>query len=338
MIDLIVVAILLCGFYVTWNIGANDTANYVGTAVGGRLLTYRRAIAIVILFVLLGAMLEGWKNMKTVGEGIVVGPDGSSPFPSLPLIVIATLLAAGTWAIIATTFGLPISTSQSIVGAIIGAGLLISFASPGGITASVKFDNLGTIALSWVLNPIGAAILAFAIFKIVGPLLRRIKNVVVLNRVLLILVVIASAACAYAAGANDVGASTGAIYAFFGGGSNYSLMQIIALFGAVALAVGTLTYSGRVIRTVSSGITTLDPVSAFAAQMGSALSVWLFVQFRMPVSTSQAIVGAVVGAGLVKGTSAVSKRKIGQIGIAWVATPAISCLLAFILGWLFTGV
>ncbi|TKJ26343.1 MAG: anion permease [Hadesarchaea archaeon B3_Hades] len=337
MIELIAIVALLAGFYVAWNIGANDSANCVGTAVGGRILSYRRAIAIVILFVLLGAVLEGWKNMKTVGEDIIIVSDGTNPLSEVPRAAIAALLAAGIWVTTATTLRLPVSTSQSMVGAVIGAGLLLSYAQPD-IGASVQFGTLGIIAISWLLNPMFAAILAFILLKAFTPPLRRIKNIVLLNQVLMILIIVASASTAYALGANDIGTSTGVVYAFFGGdGPDFRLMLLIGLFGGVALAVGVVTYSRRVMHTVGTGITRLDALTAFAAQMGAAITVWSFVQFHIPVSTTQAIIGAVAGAGLVKGAAAVSGRKLGHIGIAWVLTPAVACALSFLLGWLFLG-
>ena len=337
MIELIAIVALLAGFYVAWNIGANDSANCVGTAVGGRIFSYRRAIAIVILFVLLGAVLEGWKNMKTVGEDIIIVSDGTNPLSEVPRAAIAALLAAGIWVTTATTLRLPVSTSQSMVGAVIGAGLLLSYAQPD-IGANVQFGTLGVIAISWVLNPMFAALLAFILLKAFTPPLRRIKNIVLLNQVLMILIIVASASTAYALGANDIGTSMGVVYAFFGGdGPDFRLMLLIGLFGGVALAVGVVTYSRRVMHTVGTGITRLDALTAFAAQMGAAITVWSFVQFHIPVSTTQAIIGAVAGAGLVKGAAAVSGRKLGHIGVAWVLTPAVACALSFLLGWLFLG-
>ncbi len=332
MIELITIVALLAGFYlVVWNIGANGSANCVGTAVGGRILSYRRAIAIVILFVLLGVVLEGWKNMKTVGDAIVIGAGGVNPLSKIPQATIAALLAVGIWVTIITVKGIPVSTSQATVGAVVGAGLLISY-TQAGIGASVQFDVLGTIIVAWVLSPFIAAILAFILLKVFGPPLRKIKDIVLLNQILTILVIAASAFVAYTLGANDVGASTGVVYAFFGG--NGLDFRLIGLFGGVALAVGVLTYSHKVMHTVGTGITKLDALTAFAAQLGAALTVWSFVQFGIPVSTTQAIVGAVIGAGLVKGVAAVSGKKIGNIGVAWALTPAITCTLSFLLGWL----
>jgi PiT family inorganic phosphate transporter len=322
---------MLSGFFVAWSIGANGSADCIGAAVGGRILSYRRAVAILILFAILGAGLEGWKNMRTIGEGIVTGPSGTNPLSNFPLIIISTLLAAGIWTTINTMWGLPISTSQCMVGAVIGAGFLLS---SGGAGINIQFGTLGAMAISWVLSPIFAVLLAFTIFKIISPLFRRIKNITVLNQVSLILIIATSAASAYALGANDVGASTGTIYAFFIDGANYNIMMLIGLFGGIGLAVGALTYSRKVIHTMGSGITRLDALSASAAQLGAAITVWSFVQFGIPVSSTQAIVGAVMGAGLVKGASAVSGRKLGNIWIVWVLGPIITCVLSIVLGWL----
>ena len=334
ILELVAIVVLLAGFYVAWSIGANGSGDCIGTAVGGRILSYRRAVAIMILFVLLGAGLEGWKNMHTVGEGIVIGPPGTNPLSNVPLLVVSTLLVVGIWTTINTMWGLPISTSQSMVGAVIGAGLLLSHFQPGGAEINVQFGVLGAILISWLLSPIFALLLAFIIYRVISPPLRRIKNIVVLNQVSLILIIATSAATAYALGANDVGASTGAVYAFFRDGANWSIMMLIGLLGGVGLAVGALTYSRKVMHTMGSGITKLDALSASAAQLGAALTVWSFVQFRIPVSTTQAIVGAIIGVGLVKGAAAVSGRKLGHIWIVWVLGPIITCVLSIVLGWL----
>jgi len=330
ILELIAIAVLLAGFYVAWSIGSNGSGDCIGTAVGGRILSYRRAVAIMILFVLLGAGLEGGKNMQTIGEGIVTGLPGSS---NASLVIISTLLVVGIWTTINTMWGLPISTSQSMVGAVIGAGLLLSHFQPGA-AINVQFGKIGTIVISWVLSPIFAILLAFIIYKAISPPLRRIKNIVVLNQVSLILVIATSALTAYALGANDVGASTGAVYAFFRDGANQNIMMLIGLLGGLGLAVGALTYSRKVMHTMGSGITKLDALSASAAQLGAALTVWSFVQLHIPVSTTQAIVGAVIGVGLVKGATAVSRRKLGRICIVWILGPAITCAMSILLGWL----
>jgi PiT family inorganic phosphate transporter len=335
LIEAVVLAALAAAFFVGWNIGSNDTANTMGTAVGGGVLPFRRAIMLMILFVILGAVLEGWKVMKTVGKGIVVPvAGGPSPFEQLPLMAVVALAGAGLWVLIATTRGLPVSTSQSIVGAVIGAGLLFSFMQPREIGAVVKFGKMGAIVLCWVLTPLAAAFFAYLVYHIFTRPIGRIKNLALVNRIFAALVVITCAYAAYALGANDVGNATGVIYAAFGGAGEAKTMQLIGLFGGVAMAVGALTYSRKVTHTVGTSITRLDAMSAFAAQFGAALTVHFFTQFGIPVSTSQAIVGGVIGAGLVKGIIAVNKRKIGEIGVAWILTPLSACFFSFMLGLL----
>lgn len=325
----VAILVLLAGFYIAWSLGANGSGDCMGVAVGGRILSHRTAILIMILFVLLGAGLEGWKNMRTVGEGIVVESQGTNPFPNFPLVVVSTLLVVGIWTTINAVWGLPISTSQCMVGAVIGAGLLLSRSQPG---VNVQFGVLGTIFTSWLLCPVFTILLAFIIYKAISSLTRRIKNITLINQVSLVLIVATSALTAYAIGANDVGASMGAVHAFFGDGGDQGT-RLIGLLGGLGVAAGALTYSRKVVHTVGSGITKLDAISASAAQLGAALTVLSFVQLHIPVSTTQAIIGAVTGVGLVKGTAAVSGKKLGRIWIVWVLGPALTCIMSILLGW-----
>ncbi len=335
LIDYILWLSLLVGFYLAWNIGANDAANAMGAPVGGGVLSYRKAILILIIFVILGAVLEGGAVMKTIGEDIIVPPPGeSNPLSQLPLIAILTLLAAGIWVTIATTFGFPVSTSQSILGAVMGSGILISVLGPiNGTTASVQFGRLGTIALSWILSPLGAIALAFIFYRIFSSALSWIKNLITINRVFGFLSVVAGCFTAYTLGTNDVGAGMGVLSVVLGKQAIWS-HQVVALFGGVALIVGAVTYSRRVMQTVGFGITRLDSITASSAQIGAAITVWSFNQFGIPVSTSQAIVGGIIGVGLVKGLATVSKGKVGRIALTWIVTPLVAAALSFFFGWI----
>ncbi len=340
LINYVLLAALTVGFYVGWNIGSNDAANAMGVPVGGRVISYRQAITIMILFVLLGAVLEGSKVMETVGSGIVTSPEVGNPLTAIPWIAVIALFAAGFWVTLATTLKLPVSTSQSIVGSVVGAGLLISFLNPAAApSTSVKLGVLEEIGLAWVLTPVGAAIFAYIIYKIVGPGLRRIGSPATLNRVLGFLVISTGAFAAYSIGANNVGNATAMVYAVTDGSAEAFIWtpQMIGLFGGIALAVGAITYSKRVMETVGTEITRLSPITAFEAQIGAALTGRIFTKLGTPVSTSQAIVGGVAGAGLVKGTAAVSERKLGKIAIGWVLTPTVAAILTFGIGWLILG-
>lgn len=339
MPDYILWIALAAGFYIGWNIGANDAANAMGAPVGGGVLTYRRAILILVVFVFLGAFIEGGKVMETVGSDIVTSPVGvENPLSALPLIGVTALISAGLWVTVATTMGFPVSTSQAILGAVMGSGLLISFLGPvGGTTAVVEFEKLGTIATSWVLSPFGAILVAFVLYQLFAIGLRRVKNLGTINRVFSYLSIIAGCFTAYTIGSNDVGAGFGVLKAVL---ADFSLWtpNLIVIFGSLSLIVGALTYSRRVMQTVGRGITRLDAVTASSAQIGAAIVVLSFNQFGIPVSTSQAIVGGVIGVGIVKGAATVSKRRVGEIALTWILTPVLAAALAFCLGWVMLGI
>ncbi|MGQ9788602.1 MAG: anion permease [Candidatus Hadarchaeaceae archaeon] len=328
---MIEIMILVFAFFLAWNVGANNTANCVGVSVGGGVLGWRRAMLIVIVFVIVGAVLEGWKNMRTVGEGIIIPTSsGVNPFSLFPRVALASLITATVWMFAATFIGYPMSVSLSTVSAVVGAGLAMNLTHPE-LVFGLQYARVSAIVVSWALNPIFSALLSFLIYYVVTTGLRRIKNLLQFNLILKALILIASAYSAYVLGANDVGVSMGVVQAFFGGPPH-----LLALFGALALAVGTLIFSRRVITTIGSGIAKIGPTTALSAQLGAALTVWSFVQFGIPVSTSEAIVGGVAGAGIFKGTTTVSRQRLGKILLTLLITPAavgfLSFMVAILLG------
>ena len=158
---ILLILALVFGFYMAWNIGANDVANAMGTSVGSGALTLRRAILLAALLEFCGAYFVGSSVSDTVRKGIV-DPD---LFVSTPMLfvygMLASLLAAGVWLQIATYFGWPVSTTHSIVGAIVGFGVVY-----GGMSA-VHWDKVGTIAASWVVSPVLSGAISFVLFRLV---------------------------------------------------------------------------------------------------------------------------------------------------------------------------
>lgn len=356
MITLVLMATLGVAFFMGWGMGANDAANSMATSVGARILTLRRAMLLLAIFAIAGAVLQGGYVMHTVGEKIVfvenenaaqnaliaeniVLPSGVKPTPFMlvPVAAFGAILAAAIWVIVATYLGLPVSTSHSIVGAVMGAGFALMFIGPpalAGAGVQIGFTKFIHIVLSWIITPIGAIAFAYLIYHVFNRPLRRVKNIALLNTIYAILVIITASFMAYSFGANDVGNAAGVIVASSPGADK----QLLGLFGGVAIASGAILYSGKVIDTVGKGITVLAPATAFAAQFGAALTVYIFTLLAIPVSTSHAAVGGVIGAGLVRGTSAVSGRKVGWISLAWVFTPLITMVLSFGLAMLLMGV
>ena len=164
--------ILACafGFFMAWGVGANDVANAMGTSVGSKALTIKQAIMIAIVFEFLGAYLAGGEVTSTIRKGIV-DPLVLSANPELLVFgMMAALLAAGTWLLIASMMGWPVSTTHSIVGAIVG------FAAVGISVDAVNWAKVGSIVASWVVSPVLAGSISFGIFVSVRKLILDTDN------------------------------------------------------------------------------------------------------------------------------------------------------------------
>ncbi len=153
------------GFFMAWGIGANDVANAMGTSVGSRALTLKQAILIAMVFEFLGAYLAGGEVTSTIRKGII-DPASLEDSPELMVYgMMSALLAAGTWLLIASMKGWPVSTTHSIVGAIVG------FAAVGISVDAVAWGKVGTIVASWVVSPLMAGTISFGLFMSVKVLI-----------------------------------------------------------------------------------------------------------------------------------------------------------------------
>jgi PiT family inorganic phosphate transporter len=300
------------GFYVGWNVGANDSANCIGTALGAGLISFKKAVILVSIFAFLGAVLQGHHVMETIGKGIVKEDIGF-------VAVLVALICSGFFVTLATFFKIPTSTSQAIVGGVVGVGLAVG--------AKVDFAKFITIAESWIICPILVLALAFVLSHLFGFFIRRIKTShIVVQNVLGRLVILSACYVAYSMGANNAGNAVGPI-------ANLGIIHttILLCIGGIAIGVGAATYGQKVADTVGKGITPLDVQGAFVAQISSALGMHFFSMLGIPVSTSSVIVGAVMGVGLVKGAKAINKKTIVTILIGWVLTPTLAASASFLM-------
>ncbi len=158
---ILLILALLFGFYVAWNIGANDVANAVGTSVGSGALTLRQAVLVAAIFEFGGAFLLGSNVSETLESGIVKTEIFSNNMTIYVYGMLASLLACGVWLQIASYFGWPVSTTHSIVGAVLGFGVVV-----GGIDG-VHWEEMISIALSWVISPLLGGGLAYCIFTLI---------------------------------------------------------------------------------------------------------------------------------------------------------------------------
>jgi PiT family inorganic phosphate transporter len=164
--------ILACifGVFMAWGVGANDVANAMGTSVGSRALTIKQAILIAMVFEFLGAYLAGGAVTDTIRQGII-DPAAFEDTPELLVFgMMSALLAAGTWLLVASILGWPVSTTHSIVGAIIG------FAAVGISPAAVDWGAVGNIAASWVVSPLLAGVISYFLFRSVQRLILDTDN------------------------------------------------------------------------------------------------------------------------------------------------------------------
>lgn len=306
----LIALIVFAGLYVGWNIGANDCGNCIGASVGAGLIRYRTGIVLVAIFVVAGALIDGGEVTKTLGKGIVTDQLSEAG-------VLAALICGGMFVSFATFMKVPVSTSQAIVGGVAGVGLA------AGLT--VDFWKLARIAECWVLCPLLTMILSYVVYRGTLRFLRGRTDSRTVNKTLSALVIAATCYAAYSLGANNLGNAIGSIVTL-----DIVDTSILIVAGALSIAIGALTFGRGVAETVGKSITPLDLPGAFAAQMSSAFGLHLFSLFGIPVSTSQAIVGAVLGVGLVHGARMVSRRKLAEIAIGWVAAPTVSGIVAFL--------
>jgi len=304
--------LLGAGAYVGWNIGANDTANCIGTAVGCGLISFKKAAILVAVFVIIGAMLQGEHVMKTIGKGIVKADLNY-------LAVCVALICSGFFVTIATFHKIPTSTSQAIVGGVTGIGLAVG--------AEIDYARLLVIAESWLVCPLLVMALSFGLMALVKFILNKFgSRSLLFQQAFGRLAILSACYVAYSMGANHAGTAVGPI-------ANLNIVppKMLLLLGGVSIAVGAITYGEKVADTIGKGITPLDIPSAFIAQIASAFGIHLFSMFGIPISTSSAIVGAVVGVGLKKGARSISKKTILTILIGWVLTPTLTGVVSFVL-------
>ena len=307
---------LLSGIYLGWALGANDAANVFGTGVTSGLVSYKLAVILTAAFVILGAVMEGTKPMDTVGY-----------FTSLTLFtaLLVTLSAAITVTLM-TRLKLPVSTSQAILGAIVGIAIV------GEGWRGLPMDKLTKVVLCWIFTPLGAAVISFLLFMGLGYLVNRIRGLAVFTHLMRIGILVTGCFSAYALGSNNVANTTGA---FVGAGLITPIEG--ALIGSISIGVGALTYSRGVMISVGRRISLLDPFSALVVVLAGAITVYFYTQIGVPVSTSQAVVGAVAAIGLAKGIRTINKKMLFFILLGWISTPLLAASLS-ILMLLFLGI
>ena len=326
---------LSSGLFLGWTLGANDASNVFGSAVGSKMIRFRQAAIIASIFVILGAVFQGAGGSHTLGKLGSVDALGGA---------FTVALAAGLAVFWMTKLKLPVSTSQAIVGAIIGWNIF-----SGNPT---DMSSLTKIVTTWISGPILGGIFAILLFLLLQFILRKSKiNLIKLDAYIKYALLIVGAFASYSLGANNIANVVGVFvpsapniildFGFF----TLNGVQLLFLGGGVSIAVGIMTYSKKVMMTVGNSLMRLNAETALVVVLAHSLVLFvfssqglsdLFVSIGLPaipmvpVSSSQAIVGSILGIGLLKGGRNIQINVIGKIAMGWVITPIIAGLIAFI--------
>lgn len=316
--------------------GANDAANIFGTAVSSRMVSFRTAALVASVFVILGAVISGAGATHTLGKlGEVNALAGSFTVALAAALTVAWM----------TRLELPVSTSQAIVGAIVGWNLFSGFATDLGAFRK--------IVLTWVLCPLLSAAFAFVLYHLFRLFLSHsrmhLMRIDALTRTGLVVV---GAFGAYSLGANNIANVMGVFVpsspfpdlqlAFF----SLTSVQLLFFVGGLAIAFGIFTYSAQVMKTVGNSLFKLTPIMALIVVLAESTVLFLFASKGLetwlrshhlptlplvPVSSSQAVIGAVLGVSLARGGKGLQLGKLLKIASGWVTTPVFAGLLSFFL-------
>ena len=329
LFDPLVLLLVAAGLYMAWNIGANDLANAMGTSVGSGALSIKQVIIIAAVFEFIGAVFFGKRVTSTIAKGIVPVDSISLIDPHLVTIgMLAAILAAGFWITFATFYNLPVSTTHSIVGAVLGFGLMAAYYGIIGFE-EIKWSVLAKIAASWVVSPLLGALLAYVIFSFIRYfILQKADDTYSVEKKFVFLQIITACFIAFAHGSNDVANAIGPLYAGLHSleMAGLSIPLWVMALGGFGMVVGLGTWGYRVIETIGTRITELTPTRGFSAEFATASVVVMHSYSSLPISTTHTLVGSVIGVGLAGGLAAVDLSMIGKIFVSWIITVPVAAL------------
>lgn len=459
---------IIIGLYMAWNIGANDVSNALGTAVGSKALSLKKAIILAAIFEFLGAYFLGSHVSSTIQQGII-DPEIFSSTPMLFAIgMLGALFATGIWLNLASYLHLPVSTTHAIVGAVVGFGAIA-----GGVHA-LHWKEITLIAFSWVISPVLSGFISYSIFKLlqkkilyalnpmsatkrlipvliffvssffsfnilfkgmlpidihlnfinsflasicIGAIftlialfllkkvpspkhqiehknlpqqsinlekaskhLQRIKlssygevyektskilkdvraltadvkkkvefsesssQYTKVEQIFGYLQIISICLVALSHGANDVANAIGPVAAVVNVVKNnivsdqFPIPPYILLLGGIGIVVGLASWGWRVIETIGKKITTLTPTRGFSAELGAAATILFASKLGLPISTTHALVGSVLGVGLARGINALNLRTVKDIVLSWIVTIPICAVLSILIFYILKGI
>ncbi len=324
------------GLFLGWSLGANHAVNVFGTAVVSKMVRFRTAAIIAGVFVILGSVVSGGGTTKTITDlGAINAIAGS----------FSVALAVGISVTLMTKAQLPVSTSQAVIGGIIGWNLFTG--SP------TDYSSLNKILFSWIASPIIAAIFAFLIFKLIKHTVLKWRiHLLELDNYTRVGLIVVGALASYSLGANNIANVMGMFSSapLFSDLSISGFLKITGVeqlffLGGLAIAIGIFTYGDRVMETVGTDLYKISPITGFVVVLSEFIVLTLFTSQTLeafllrnnlpsfplvPLSTTQAFIGAIIGVGMAKDPLSIDFRVLGKIAIGWVIAPLSAALITFI--------
>ncbi len=326
---------LTSGLFLGWSLGANHAANVFGTAVASKMVRFGTAALLCSVFVVLGAVVEGAGASGTLHSlGAVNALAGA----------FMVTLSAGLSVSWMTRLKLPVSTSQAIIGAILGWNLFSGSAT--------DFGSLARIVSSWIAAILLTATISAALYVLIRALLKRTRiHLLTLDSLTRVGLIVVGAFGAYSLGANNIANVMGVFvpvvpFRDIGVAGLFTLTGVQQLFflGGVAIAVGVFTFSRRVIQTVGNDLLRMSPIAAFIVVFAESLVLFLFSSRGLeswlmahglptiplvPISSSQAVIGGIIGIGIVNRGREIRYRVLGDIALGWLVTPLLAGTITF---------
>ncbi len=337
MEGIIIFFYLSTGIFMGWALGGNNMANVFGSAVGTKMIKFRTATILCSIFVILGCVFGGGGTSETIGKlGGISSMAGS--------FIVAGSAGLSVW--LMTKSGMPVSTTQAIVGSILGWCLFVD--------APIDYSSLSHIVIGWFTSPVLAAIFSMLMMMGVKWYLNKFPvplfKLDAFTRVSLILAGIFGS---YALGANNVANVMGVFMqsvpfhdiSLFDGKYVFGGDKQLFLLAGISIMFGVLFYSRQVIDTIGEGILRMSPIAALVVVVSHSIVLFIFSSKTLynfldshglptiplvPVSSAEAIIGAIVGIALLQKGKGLQWKKLLHIGGAWVLTPIISIVVSFL--------
>lgn len=327
---------LSSGLFLGWSLGANDASNIFGTAVGTKMLRFSVAATIAGVFIVLGSVISGQNTADTLNE--------LGEIHALPA-AFSVSLASALAVVLMLKSGISVSISQAIVGGIVGWNIYTN--NP------TDMETLARICATWVFCPIISGCIAVSLYLIVKKMMHHSKlHILWQDWIVRAGMILTTALGGYALGANNMANVVGVfvescMFETVHIANFYTLsgVQILFLMGGIAACVGVFTYSQKAIKNVGKNLLAVSPIVAWIVILSQSLVLIMFSSSKLeqllitlrlptlpavPVSSTQAVIGAIVGIGLAKGGKGIKWKLVLKLMSGWVASPLIAFILSYI--------